>query len=74
VMYVGLDRFKDQFHHIVHLLLLLNHVRSPRSTHVAYVIDSEIVEKHCVPVTFLHLACNMASDVKINFGIFLCLE
>ena len=71
MLHAGLKRFKDQLYHIVHLPLLLNHVRSPRSTHVADVIDSEIVKNHCTPVALVHFACNVTSDIEINFGIFL---
>lgn len=41
---------------------------------MADVIDSEIVENHCIPVAIIHFACNMTSDVMVNFSMFLYLE
>jgi len=74
VMYVCLDRFNDQFHHIIKLSLLLDHVWGSRPTHVPDVIDPKIVKNHGVPVIVFHFACDMASDVLINFGIFLFVQ
>jgi hypothetical protein len=74
VVLAGLECFKDQSHHIVHLSLLVDHVWGSRSAHVPDVIDPKIVEDHRVPVAFFQFGCNVAGDVMIDFGVFLCVR